>query len=460
MLLFLACAAPGESLVVTPSSGSATGYGEVEVSGVEGTITRLWIDEIEAFNLSSEGGATVATWQGAPSTGPVTLSLEVDGAVVDYPQALEVEGPVDPVFGRVVGLGASFTMGVQNGVPSDHGALASPGMLLARSAGAFYALPLLVPGLFPEIGLADIGPAPGCAIPDIVEFVSDASVDVITTLADENGFAFAPGRVTPDVAPRNLAVGGTQVEVLAHGTDAFELNFVAHLVYDPYGGLGDAPPYSQLELAVAAEPTLVLSFDLLGNDLIWSVVTERYLDPSKATPVSELQGPLAEVLAALANTGAEVFVANMPDPTVLGAARQKQALMVAEGAYTEAEAEAVAAEIRALANDYNALLGATAAPYPNVHVVDVASVVADVATTGRDLAGEQVGITLLGGFSSFDGLHFSNTGYALLAETFVTAINGTLGTELAPIDVDAVYAADPMRLSTLRAAGFDPDACE
>ncbi len=460
MILLFACAQPANELAVSPASGSATGYTEIEVSGVEGEVSRLWVDGVEAFGLSAAQGVTSATWQGAPSSGPVTVSLEVDGVVLDFPEALVVNAPLDPVFARVVGVGASFTMGVQNGVPSDHGSLASPGMLLAQNAGAFYAVPLLVPGLFPEIGVADLGAAPRCEIPDIVEFVSDASVDVITTLADENGFAFAPGRVTPDLMPRDLAVGGAQVEVLAHGSDAFELNFVAHLVYDPYGGLGDSPPYSQLELAIAAEPTLALSFDLLGNDLIWSVVTERYLDPSKATPVDELRAPLEEVLAGLSATGAEVFVANMPDPTVLGAARQKQALMVSEGLYTEDEAEAVAQQIRDLAVGYNVLLDSTAAPYANVHVVDVASVVADVAANGRELAGENVGITLLGGFISFDGLHFSNTGYALLAETFVTAINSTLGTDVPPVDIEAIYAADPMRLSALRAAGFDPADCE
>lgn len=45
-----------------------------------------------------------------------------------------------------------------------------------------------------------------------------------------------------------------------------------------------------------------------------------------------------------------------------------------------------------------------------------------------------------GGLVSFDGLHPSNSGYALLAYAFIATINGAYGTTIPQIDVNAVWA--------------------
>jgi lysophospholipase L1-like esterase len=467
MLLLLACTEPtGLVASVSPDSGTATGYTEltVELSGFEGEpplVSRAFLGGIEAYGLPGEPSASFPlTYQGSPESGAVSLELEIDGEIVEFPNVFTVSAPINPVFDRMVGIGASFTMGVQNGVPSSHGALASPGMLIAQRAGAFYSLPMLVPGLFPEIATTDIGPAPACEIPDIPDFVAGASADVIATLSDENGFTFAPGRETPELMPNNLSVGGMQVDVLANGTERFELNFLAHLVYDPFGALSAPTATTQLENAVAANPTLVVSFDLLGNNLIWSVVTERYLDPTAATPAEDLRAPLQQIFSSLAANGAEVFISNMPDPTVLGVARQKRALMVSDGAFTEEQAEAVAQEIRQLSYDYNAILEEESAAYATIHIVDVASMVQSVAEAGMLLGDQTVPISLVGGFISLDGLHFSNTGYGMLANVFIQAINAELGTELDEVDLAAIYADDPHNLDRLSEQGFEQSACE
>lgn len=50
-----------------------------------------------------------------------------------------------------------------------------------------------------------------------------------------------------------------------------------------------------------------------------------------------------------------------------------------------------------------------------------------------------------GGFFSLDGLHPSNTGYAVVAKTFIDALNTAYGLHIAPIDplIPSIYAADP-----------------
>lgn len=50
----------------------------------------------------------------------------------------------------------------------------------------------------------------------------------------------------------------------------------------------------------------------------------------------------------------------------------------------------------------------------------------------------------LGGFFSLDGLHPTNTGYALLANVFIDRMNAALNTKIADVDVSAVAAVDPL----------------
>jgi lysophospholipase L1-like esterase len=47
--------------------------------------------------------------------------------------------------------------------------------------------------------------------------------------------------------------------------------------------------------------------------------------------------------------------------------------------------------------------------------------------------------TATGGLLSFDGIHPSNTGYALIASVFIDTINKAFGTNISQIDIDAVY---------------------
>jgi lysophospholipase L1-like esterase len=50
-----------------------------------------------------------------------------------------------------------------------------------------------------------------------------------------------------------------------------------------------------------------------------------------------------------------------------------------------------------------------------------------------------------GGLFSLDGIHPSNTGYALLAKQFIDKLNSAYGLGIPPIDpqIPAIYASDP-----------------
>jgi hypothetical protein len=48
-----------------------------------------------------------------------------------------------------------------------------------------------------------------------------------------------------------------------------------------------------------------------------------------------------------------------------------------------------------------------------------------------------------GGLSSLDGLHPSNTGYALIANVFIDQLNASYNLGIPDVNVAAVYATDP-----------------
>jgi lysophospholipase L1-like esterase len=62
-----------------------------------------------------------------------------------------------------------------------------------------------------------------------------------------------------------------------------------------------------------------------------------------------------------------------------------------------------------------------------------------------------------GGFFSLDGLHPSNTGYAVIANLFIQAFDTKYGLAIPPADIHAIYVADPYsaaNFGTINPAGY------
>ena len=108
----------------------------------------------------------------------------------------------------------------------------------------------------------------------------------------------------------------------------------------------------------------------------------------------------------------------------------------------------------------NERLAERAALYPNLHVIDVDAMAHQWTDTGIAVGDETLWIAQYGGLVGLDGLHFTDTAYALLANAFIAAIEEVYGTPIPHIDVAAVRALDRERPSQLLAEGFDPSPCE
>ncbi|MBI3925622.1 MAG: SGNH/GDSL hydrolase family protein [Armatimonadetes bacterium] len=122
------------------------------------------------------------------------------------------------------------------------------------------------------------------------------------------------------------------------------------------------------------------------------------------------------------------------------------------------------AQIQARVQQYNDVLRQAAAGTPRIHLVDVQRILNDIRISGRPLRGpgeEQIRVTTtftgvcdlrgFGGIFSYDGVHPSDTGHAVIANVVLDAIREQLGgnpkfarfLQARPIDEKSVFRADP-----------------
>jgi hypothetical protein len=464
----VACGGDDERVrLVSPSSGPSSGYFPVVLAdpAVDATtVTRVHVGAHRAYGVRAlEDGSFEVMVQGSPEPGPADVVIEHAGGTTTLAGAFSWEPPRDPRFERLVAVGASLTQGVQNGVPTQHGGLMSPAAQIARQLGGHFPLPLLVDPFLAEIRVTDIGPPPGCEAPEIVAHVTASIFDVVPILSQ----GYWAARVDPDIEVHNVAVGGSRIANVLRGPfpDDFGGNFVAHLVYDP----NDNGPIdvTQIELCEELDPTLVVITDLFYNDIGAALLGGDTIDPSRNTPLAEARADMEELFARLAATDAEVFVSNMPRLSVQPLMAVKRAQMIAaavaagdDEAAAAAAADAAIAEVDAQGAAFNDALIEVTSAYENVHVVDVAEPVEAIAAAGLQVGGQELGVRKLGGLLGFDYVHFTDTGYALFANLFLTNINDVLGTDVPLVDLEAVIAADSGSPAAIAAAGIDPDLCE
>jgi lysophospholipase L1-like esterase len=115
----------------------------------------------------------------------------------------------------------------------------------------------------------------------------------------------------------------------------------------------------------------------------------------------------------------------------------------------EVISDAVAAQIKGLQLAYNQAIAGAAASTGAALVDSAATFTAAEALRAQgqpfpvDSQGDLASLQYGGGFFSLDGLHPSNTGYALIANAFIQAFDTKYGLAIPPVNVHAVYAADP-----------------
>ncbi len=451
MLLLLACSA-----AFVPQTLSGAGYEEVVLdtlaAGVDpDEVLGVTVAGLPAYDLRTTGGGRLAmTIQGGPAgLHDVDVQTPTGTASVGV---IEYRPPSDPIFERTVAIGASITMGFQDAASGARAQLASPPAILAQTVGAWMPLPLLRDDLWQSVQLSDMGAAPGCEIPALSGLVLGSIVDALAEMIDpETGeYDFRSARKTPDVVPHNVAIGGYLLSTVLEGAAANDpvYSILTYLTLQNDSiRLGDDTGPTALERLEALEPTLIISTDLYGNDILSAATSSAGIDWSQVTPPDEVHADLAVVVERLSATGAEVFLGNLPRLDRLPNAIQKQH-----------DPDEMAALLEVL-DVYNAALDEEAARWPNVYVVDQYQYVED-HLDGFETDDFSLTLGPLGGLISYDGVHFSDTGNALVAELFLERIEAELGLTLPEVDMVNTLLGDPHSPLVLDVYGRSDSDCE
>jgi hypothetical protein len=289
------------------------------------------------------------------------------------------------------------------------------------------------------------------------------------------------GRDNATVQPMNMPVPGANVQDALTTRPAFTFdNFTDFVLGMP--GVFAGISRSQIEWAENLAPTTAVVW-LGSNDALGVVFTG---DPSALTPIPMFQAAYAEVTTRMAATGATLIFANVPDVTVVAyltsvenlAAQARLPLSVigpilgvASGDFVTPDAFQLiqariadpslgplpgnvvldageVATIRSTVDAYNKIIAGQAQAL-GAALVDIHSITADLQSDGFVAGGQQLTTSFLGGLFSLDGIHPTDTGYAIFANAFINQLNRTFAAGIPPVAVEQIKAADPLVLRSV-----------
>ncbi|HYO14226.1 MAG TPA: SGNH/GDSL hydrolase family protein [Thermoanaerobaculia bacterium] len=356
----------------------------------------------------------------------------------------------DADFTRYVAFGDSLTAGFASGALVRTFQVNSYPALIWRQAtngAAGFEQPLISePG---------IGSIPGTGVLVLQSLVPGPSI-VPTPGTGQ------PLNLTLDRPYNNIAVPGADVlDLVSRTTDN--------------GGIHDLilrrAGFTQLQQGLSLNPTFVTLW--IGNNDVLGAATSGIVSDQTLTPVPVFENAFRQAVAAIASTGAEMAIANIPDvaaipfvttvPRVitlpngqpftlfgpngpLGAGdfvlltasalvQQGFGIPVAAGGRGPLPDSAVlsadeVATIRARTQAFNTIIRSEATAR-NAAFVDINAVFATIATRGLNVGGVTFTTAFLtGGIFSYDGVHPNAFGYAFIANLFIEAINEQYDAEI------------------------------
>lgn len=367
-------------------------------------------------------------------------------------------------FSKTIFLGDSLTAGFQNGSLLDTQQPHGYASLIAQQAKFAIDLPLIAPPGAPAVlQLVSLGPPP----------VLQAASGVST------------GRDDLKLQATNLAVPGHTLNDLLNTAPSLVpttgQETITYLVLG-FPGIQEGVQYTQLQWAGQLNPTTL--FLWIGNND--ALVADFTGTPASMTPVSDFTAQYTLLMQKLkTTTRANLVVANIPDVTgvaymtpgalVLAEYSQATGIPAAQlsmltgvqptdllnptglaevaailqgkqkspvddsGALTAAEAATVRQTVQA----YNQVIAEQVAAAGGT-LVDIHSASSQLGLHPPVINGYPLSFGFLGGFYSLDGIHPTNTGYAILANAFIDTMNAALGTKIPDVDVGAIAATDPL----------------
>ena len=358
---------------------------------------------------------------------------------------------------RLVVVGDSLSAGFQNHSLLDIQQVNGYASLVANQANTTLPLPLIA--------------APG--IPNVLTLVSAGPPPVILPAP-----GVSSGRDNPTTQVMDLAVPGANVQDALTTRPPFTFDDLTDFVLG-LPGVFEGVSRSQVEWAENLAPTTI--FVWLGNNDALNVVFSA--DPSVLTPVPVFRAAYLEATTRLAATGAKLVFGNIPDVTVvpfLTSAEKVAAqaglplstigpiLGIASGDFVTPDAfpliqarlanpalgplpgnvvldASEVATVRATIDAYNSII-AEQAQTLGAALVDIHSITAHIQAKGFVTGGQRLTTDFLGGLFSLDGIHPTNTGYAIFANAFINELNRSFAAGIPPVSVEQIKSTDPLVL--------------
>jgi lysophospholipase L1-like esterase len=274
----------------------------------------------------------------------------------------------------------------------------------------------------------------------------------------------------------NLAVPGHRVIDALEKRPDFPIDSMTDLVLG-LPGLLSGISRSQVEWAEALQPTTII-VRIGNNDALNAAIAG---DPVALTPIAEFEAAYSNLVKRLAATGATVFVANIPDvsviPYVVPVPTAAALFSVPLPAFTAAlgvsttdyinldnlstaaailqggmagpltDAEFLDAgeiqQIRDATRSFNQIIATQAAANGAV-LVDANAFLNHLDRRGIVVGGHRLTTEFLGGIFSLDGIHPSNTGAAATANYFIKTMNRRAAAHIPPVNVRSIERNDPL----------------
>jgi phospholipase/lecithinase/hemolysin len=375
-------------------------------------------------------------------------------------------------FTNVVFLGDSLTAGYQNGSLLDTQQPNGYANLIAQQAKFPITLPL-------------IGP-PG--VPPVLQLVSTAFPPTVKQASGTTS-----GRDNTSEQATDLAVPGHKLHDLINAAPTLVPTSGEDIITNLVLGYPAGNTNTQLEEAVALNPSTV--FLWIGNNDALSA--DDAGNASAMTPLPDFTADYAQLMTTLKGTGAHLVVANIPDITLVPymtpatavinyvagqtgqpGAEVGTALGLADGdlvnpqGLDDVKSELTSLQgggslkplkdadvltagervvVQALIASYNQVIQQEVSAAGGT-LVDLHAYFSTLAA-GLTIDGQSATTAFLGGLFGLDGIHPTNTGYALLANQFIAATNTAFMLSTATVDVNAVAKADPYFGSNIKATG-------
>jgi hypothetical protein len=355
---------------------------------------------------------------------------------------------------RLVIVGDSLGAGYQNSQLIETGQVHAYANVIATQAGVSLNQPLLPPPGYPQITIEQ-GFAVVTGATPVPRLNNHQTFDVAVPGFSVGALVGLPSTCPPDFTN---PIGVMAAEILNPGCAS--------------------PGPTELQVAAALKPTTAILW-IGANDVLFSLLYGT--DPTDIPTFNSLYQVAA---ATMAQASGNLVVANIPDVTLTAyltsvpnlAAALNLPVLVVESVfglypgdmvtpYAFAAIEAMGpnlttlpdsgpqgpivlraarlAQIRAAVIGYNSAIAFQAA-INGATLVDIWSLVNNLAANGVEVGGQRLTTAFMGGLFSLDGVHPTNTGNAIIANEFIKTMNRSLQTGIPPISVEQVAKTDPL----------------